>query len=144
MTIRTVLIAVGETAVVLLLPLLLMSVINKVKARFAGRTGPPWLQPLFDVIKLLRKGTVLSRTTTWVFRAGPVVNLAAILTAATMIPIVSNRSLFGFQGDVIVVVYLFALGRMFTMLAALDTGSSFEGMGASREAHRDHIPTRAS
>ena len=134
MTIEAVGTAVGEALIVLFLPLVLMSVINRVKARFAGRTGPPWLQPLYDILKLLRKGSVYSRTTTWVFRAGPVVGLAALLTAATMVPVVSNRALLGFQGDVIVIVYLFALARMFTMLAALDTGSAFEGMGAAREA----------
>ncbi len=123
-----------QAVIVLLLPLVLMSVINKVKAWFAGRVGPPWLQPFYDVLKLLRKGSVYSRTTTWVFRAGPVVNLAALLTAATMVPIVTNQTPLGFSGDVIMVIYLFALGRMFTVLAALDTGSSFEGMGASREA----------
>src|SRR5205814_6549093 len=80
-----------------------------------------------------RKGTVYSKTTTWIFRAGPVVNLAALLTAATLIPVFSNDSLLGFAGDVILIAYLFALGRMFTVLAAMDTGSSFEGMGASRE-----------
>ncbi len=131
---KTAAVAVGEGLLVLILPLVLMSVINRMKARFAGRTGPPWLQPFYDVIKLLRKGSVYSRTTTWVFRAGPVISLAALATAATMVPVVSNRCLLGFQGDVIVVVYLLALARMFTMLAALDTGSSFEGMGAAREA----------
>ncbi|MBI4716577.1 MAG: NADH-quinone oxidoreductase subunit H [Planctomycetes bacterium] len=122
-----------EAAVVLALPPMLMSVIAKTKAWFAGRVGPPWLQPYYDMLKLLRKGTVYSRTTTWVFRAGPIVNLAALLTAATMIPVLSGDVLLGFPGDVVLVAYLFALGRLFTVLAAMDTGSSFEGMGASRE-----------
>jgi formate hydrogenlyase subunit 4 len=81
----------------------------------------------------MQKDAVYSKTTTWIFRAGPVVNLAALLTIVTMLPVLSNRSLLGFSGDVILVAYLFALGRMFTVLAAMDTGSSFEGMGASRE-----------
>jgi len=86
------------------------------------------------------KGSVYSRTTTWVFRAGPIVNLAAVLTITTLVPVFSGDSLFGFTGDVVLVAYLFALGRMFTVLAAMDTGSSFEGMGASREGHvRDHV-----
>ncbi|RJP40537.1 MAG: hydrogenase [Phycisphaerales bacterium] len=118
---------------VLALPPLLLGIIVKTKAWFAGRVGPPWLQPYYDLRKLLRKGAVYSRTTTWVFRAGPVVNLAALLTAATLTPIVSSSSLVGFAGDVILVAYLLALGRMFTVLSAMDTGSSFEGMGASRE-----------
>lgn len=122
-----------EAAVVLALPPMLMSVIARTKAWFAGRVGPPWLQPYYDMLKLLRKGTVYSRTTTWVFRAGPIVNLAALLTTATMIPVLSGDVLLGFPGDVVLVAYLLALGRMFTVLAAMDTGSSFEGMGASRE-----------
>lgn len=125
--------AILEAALVLALPPLLMSIVAKTKAWVAGRTGPPWFQPYYDLCKLLNKGAVYSRTTTWVFRAGPIVNLAALLTAATLVPTLSAHSVFGFAGDVILVAYLFALGRMFTVLAALDTGSSFEGMGASRE-----------
>ena len=125
--------AVPETAAILALPPLLSSIIAKTKAWFAGRVGPPWLQPYYDLHKLLRKGAVYSKTTTWVFRAGPIVNLAALLTAATLIPVLSSHSLLGFAGDVILAAYLLALGRMFTVLAAMDTGSSFEGMGASRE-----------
>ena len=122
-----------EIVAVLGSPPMLLSVISKTKAWFGGRDGPPWLQPYYDLLKLMRKGTVYSRTTTWVFRAGPVVNLAALLVAATLVPVFSQHSLLGFAGDVILLAYLFALGRMFTVLAAMDTGSSFEGMGASRE-----------
>lgn len=125
--------AVPEALAVLALPPLLLSIIVKTKAWFAGRVGPPWLQPYYDLAKLVRKGAVYSRTTTWVFRAGPIVNLAALLTAATLIPVFTRNTPLGFAGDVILVAYLLALGRMFTVLAALDTGSAFEGMGASRE-----------
>jgi formate hydrogenlyase subunit 4 len=122
-----------EALAVLALPPLLLSIIVKTKAWFAGRVGPPWLQPYYDLAKLIRKGAVYSRTTTWVFRAGPLVNLAALLTAATLIPVFTRDTPLGFAGDVILIAYLFALGRMFTVLAAMDTGSSFEGMGAARE-----------
>lgn len=128
-----VLLAIPEVITVLALPPLLLSVIARTKAWFAGRAGPPCFQPYYDLFKLLQKDALYSRTTTWVFRAGPIVNLAAVLTAATMIPLFFQPSLLGFAGDVILVAYLFALGRMFTVLAAMDTGSSFEGMGASRE-----------
>lgn len=133
MTVLRVVTAVPEAALVLALPPLLLGIITKTKAWFAGRVGPPWLQPYFDLYKLLNKGAVYSKTTTWVFQAGPIVNLAALLTAMTLVPVLSPDPLFGFAGDVILVAYLFALGRMFTVLAAMDTGSSFEGMGASRE-----------
>lgn len=125
--------ALLDAAAVLLLPPLLLAVIFKTKAWFGGRVGPPWLQVYYDIAKLLGKGSTYSKTTTWIFRAGPVINLAALLTAATLIPIFSRDSWLGFSGDLILVAYLFALGRMFTVLAAMDTGSPFEGMGAARE-----------
>jgi formate hydrogenlyase subunit 4 len=117
----------------ILMPPLLFGVINRTKATFAGRTGAPLLQPYFDLIRLLRKGSVFSRTTTWIFRAGPVVTLAATLTAALLIPFGNHAPPLSFNGDMILFVYLLALGRFFTTAAALDTGSSFEGMGAARE-----------
>ena len=122
-----------EIACVLVVAPLYLSVIAKTKAWFGGRVGPPWLQPYYELYKLSQKGVVYSKTTTWVFRAGPIVSLAALLTAVPMVPVFTNYTLLGFTGDVILVAYLFALGRMFTVLAALDTGSSFEGMGAARE-----------
>lgn len=131
MTAANVLIRVG---LVLLLPPLLLGVINKTKAAFAGRVGPPLLQPYHDIVKLLRKGSVLSRTTTWVFHAGPVVGLASALLATLLIPIGGRPSLVSFEGDLVLFAYLLALGRFFTVAAALDTGSAFEGMGGAREA----------
>jgi len=117
----------------LTVPPLLPGVIAKTKARFAGRVGPPLLQPYFDVIKLFQKGSVFSSTTTWVFRAGPVVGLVTALFAVLMIPLVNSTAPISFTGDLILFAYLLGLGRFFTALAALDTGSPFEGMGASRE-----------
>ncbi len=121
-------------ALLLVVPPLLLGVIQKTKAWFAGRRGAPLLQPYFDLWKLLRKGAVYSRTTTWLFRAGPIVSLATALCAGLVLPLAAASSPLGFSGDVILFVGLLGLGRFFTMAAALDTGSSFEGMGASREA----------
>jgi formate hydrogenlyase subunit 4 len=118
---------------IILLPPLLFGVINRTKAAFAGRTGAPLFQPYYDLYRLLRKGTVFSRTTTWVFRAGPLVTLAATLTSALLIPLGNHAPPLSFNGDMILFVYLLALGRFFITAAALDTGSSFEGMGAARE-----------
>ena len=112
---------------------LLLGVINRTKAVVAGRVGQPLLQPYHDLVKLLRKGTVYSRTTTWVFRLGPVVGLAAILVAMALLPFAGAPGLWSFPGDVILLMYLLGVTRFVTVLAALDTGSSFEGMGASRE-----------
>ncbi len=119
--------------VVLLLPPLLIGIITKTKAAFAGRVGAPLLQPYYDILKLLRKGSVFSTTTTWLFRAGPLVTLAAILTASLLVPLGRHPALISFAGDLILFAYLFGLARFFTASAALDTGSSFEGMGAARE-----------
>jgi formate hydrogenlyase subunit 4 len=117
-----------------LLPPLLLGVINKVKAFFAGRVGPPLLQPYYDLARLARKGSVFSTTTTWVFRAGPVVGLATVALAALLVPLGGRPSPVSFSGDLILFAYLFGLGRFFTVAAALDTGSPFEGMGGAREA----------
>ena len=122
-----------HSLLVILMPPLLFGVINRTKASYAGRTGAPLLQPYYDLYRLLRKGSVFSRTTTWVFRAGPIVTLAATLTAAMLIPLGNHAPPLSFNGDMILFVYLLALGRFFTTAAALDTGSSFEGMGAARE-----------
>ncbi len=115
------------------MPPLLLGVINKTKAWFAGRRGPPLLQPYYDLAQLLRKGMVISTTTTWIFRAGPVVTLARVLLAGLLVPFGGFDAPIRFTGDLILFAYLLALGRFFTTAAALDTGSAFEGMGAARE-----------
>ena len=121
----------GPVLALLLAPAL-PGVVNKVKAVFAGRRGPPVLQLYFDLFKLLAKGAVYSRTTTWVFRAGPVITLAALAGVLAVVPF-GGPALLSFPGDLVAGFYLLALARFFTVLAAMDTGSSFEGMGASRE-----------
>jgi formate hydrogenlyase subunit 4 len=120
--------------VTLVVPPLLFGVINKTKAVFAGRVGPPLLQPYHDLIKLARKGSVFSTTTSWIFRASPVVCIATALLASLLIPFGGQEAPIAFAGDVILFVYLFGLARFFTISAALDTGSAFEGMGGAREA----------
>jgi formate hydrogenlyase subunit 4 len=117
----------------LLLAPLLLGVINRVKAVFAGRTGQPLLQAYHDLLRLLRKGIVYSRTTTWVFRAGPVIGLASVLVALAVVPFGNIPAPLHFGGDLLLLAYALGLMRFFTVVAALDTGSAFEGMGASRE-----------
>jgi formate hydrogenlyase subunit 4 len=119
---------------VLVMPPLMVGVIARTKALLAGRRGPPLLQPYHDLAKLLRKGVVRSRTTTWVFVAGPAVGLVTTLLAALLVPLGGHRAPIGFEGDFVLFAYALGLGRFFTIAAALDTGSSFEGMGAAREA----------
>src|SRR5437870_9582756 len=119
--------------VALTMPALLLGVIAKTKALFAGRVGPPILQPYYDLVKLVQKGSVFSTTTTWVFRAGPVVGLVTAALAVLLIPLTGATAPISFAGDLIFLAYLLGLGRFFTAAAALDTGSAFEGMGAARE-----------
>ena len=116
-----------------LLSPLLLGVINRTKAAFAGRNGQPLLQSYYDLWKLLHKGAVYSRTTSWVFRAGPLVGLAAVMVATMLVPLGDLPALVAFPGDLVLFAYLLGLMRFFTVIAALDAGSSFEGMGASRE-----------
>jgi len=117
----------------LVLAPLLFGIINRTKALFAGRTGQPLLQSYYDLWKLFRKGAVYSKTTSWVFRLGPIVGLSVVIAATALVPSGGLPAIIAFDGDVILFAYLFGLMRFFTVLTALDTGSSFEGMGASRE-----------
>ncbi|MEN6452191.1 MAG: NADH-quinone oxidoreductase subunit H [Thermoguttaceae bacterium] len=126
--------SITHVVVALLLAPLLPGVINRVKAWFAGRRGPPLRQAYYDLWKLLQKGAVYSRTTTWLFVAGPVIGLACVVAALLLVPLGGVPALVAFQGDFLLAAYLLGLMRFFTITAALDTGSAFEGMGASREA----------
>jgi len=107
---------------------------TRTKAIMVGRRGSPVWQLYADLWKLGRRGIVYSTTTTWVFRLAPVVALAATFAAAALLPLDGADTVFAFAGDAVAFAYLLALGRFLLVLAALDTGSSFEGMGASREA----------
>lgn len=109
-------------------------IIIRTKSITAGRKGPGIFQPLKDVIRLFRKGSVYSETTSFVFKLAPVVYFSSVAMALCAVPFGSERGLISFDGDFIFFAYLLALGKFFSIISALDTGSSFEGMGASREA----------
>ncbi|MCI0434785.1 MAG: NADH-quinone oxidoreductase subunit H [Gemmatimonadetes bacterium] len=119
--------------VVLVATPLMPGLVVRTKSVLTGRRGAPVLQFYYDLWKLIRKGAVYSTTTTWVFRAGPVIVLASLLVATLMVPLDGRAALLSFTGDLIGFAGLLALGRFALVLAGLDTGSSFEGMGASRE-----------
>jgi formate hydrogenlyase subunit 4 len=126
------------TAVIALLVLVIAApivagVVSRTKAIMAGRRGPPLWQLYADLWKLARRGVVYSTTTTWMFRLAPVMLVATTIVAASLLPLDGRGSLLRFAGDAVAFAYLLALGRFVLVLAALDTGSSFEGMGASRE-----------
>jgi formate hydrogenlyase subunit 4 len=120
-------------AVCLVIAPVIPGIINKVKAWVAGRKGPPVLQLYFDLARLWRKGTVLSTAVSPGHVAGPAVAWMAIVGAAVLLPLGPAGAVISFQGDALLFIYLLALARFCTTLAALDTGSAFEGMGAARE-----------
>lgn len=112
---------------------MLPGIANRTKSALTGRRGAPVLQLYADLAKLWRKSVVYSRTTTVVFRLAPVILTAATILAACLLPLDGRQALLAFSGDLVAFAGLLALGRFLLVLAALDTGSSFEGMGASRE-----------
>lgn len=118
----------------LIVALSITGVINRTRALLAGRKGLPFFQHIYNVRLLLRKGSVYSSTTSILFRIAPAVYLAAAIVALLMIPVADLYPLISFEGDVICLAYTLALARVAIILAAMDTGSSFEGMGAAREA----------
>ncbi len=126
-------VVVFQLIIIIALAPLLSGFIKKVKAFFQIRKGPDIFQPYYDIAKLLKKDSVVSENVSWVFHAAPVISFAAILTAGLLVPTIFSSLPFSFAGDFIAVVYLFALARFFTALASLDAGSSFGGMGGSRE-----------
>ncbi len=115
-------------------PFVVLGVINRVKAFWAGRRGAPVLQPLYDVVRLFRKDSVISTTTTFVFTLGAIVVWLTSISALLFMPGLSGRAFLTAPYDFVFAAYALGLGRIALMLSALDTGSAFEGMGASREA----------
>lgn len=120
--------AILKMVIVLAIPFLFVGIINKVKAKFAGKQGASVFQPYFEFGRLMNKGEVISETSTSIFRLAPVINLACLVVAALLVTVIH------FEGDFILFSYLLALGKFVSIISAMDTGSSFEGMGASREA----------
>lgn len=126
-------IVIFQILIILVLAPLLSGMIKKIKAFFQLRKGPGIFQPYYDIAKLLRKDSVVSENTSWLFHAAPIIFFVAVLAAGLLVPIFITELPLGFAGDFIAVVYLFALARFFIALASLDAGSSFGGMGGSRE-----------
>lgn len=119
--------------ILLFVPFFMIGVIKKTKAFWAGRKGVSLFQPLRDFIRLMKKDAVYSTTTSWVFKFAPIVGFASVIFAALFIPLVTGQAIINLQFSFIIFAYVLGFGKFFSLLAALDTGSSFEGMGASRE-----------
>lgn len=122
-----------QMVLIILLAPLVNGIIKKIKALSQKRTGPPVLQLYYDLYKLFRKDMVISETASWIYRVTPYITIGAYLTAALLVPVSIRLKSPSFTGDIILVIYLLALGRFFMTLAGLDTGSTFGGMGSSRE-----------
>lgn len=112
---------------------LLMGIINRVKAIWGGRVGPPLVQPYRDIAKLLKKDALYSTSTTWIIKASPIVALASAVAVVALVPFGGIEPLLSFQGDIILLAYVLGVGRFFTVLGGLDTASPFCGMGGVRE-----------
>ena len=124
------------TAIILIVitSLITTGLITRVKSISSGRKGPGIFQPLKNVMVLIRKVTVYSETSGIISRIAPIVILTAVLVSSLMVPVAGFEPLLSFRGDFILFAYLMALSRFMMIITAFDSGSSFEGMGASREA----------
>lgn len=119
---------------ILLASIFFMGLVVRTKSLASGRKGPGILQPMKDIVRLWRKGAVYSTTTSIIFQIAPTVYFSSIIMAIFMIPHGSQPGIISFGGDFVMFAYILALGKFLMIISALDTGSSFEGMGASREA----------
>lgn len=109
-------------------------IIIRTKSLASGRKGPGIMQPIRDVIRLFKKGAVYSQTTSFIFQIAPTIYFSSVVMAMMVVPFGQAKGIISFNGDFVFFAYVLALGKFFSIISAMDTGSSFEGMGASREA----------
>ncbi len=119
---------------IILASLFFSGIIIRTKSIASGRKGPGIFQPLKDIIRLFKKGSVYSKTTSFIFQIAPSIYFASIIMAILVIPLGEYKGIISFEGDFVFFAYVLSVGKFFSIISALDTGSSFEGMGASREA----------
>lgn len=134
MILQAIALTVAQVLVLLLVSPVVVGLMRKVKARFQCRRGASLFQPYADLAKLFRKQPVISTPTSWIFTATPYLVFSSTLTAGLLVPVFASQVPLNFAGNIIALVYLFAVGTFFLMLAGLDAGSAFGGMGSSREA----------
>src|SRR5947199_6964753 len=130
----TMTLVVLQTVVLLAVSPFIVGLIRKVKATLQCRRGASVVQPYHDLLKLFQKDVVVSSNASWIFTATPYILFASTLAANLLVPLFVSKVPLSFAGDIITVVYLLALGTFFLILAGLDAGSAFGGMGSSREA----------
>jgi len=119
---------------IILASLFFSGIITRTKSIASGRKGPGIFQPIKDIIRLFKKGSVYSKTTSFIFQVAPSIYFASIIMAIIVIPLGQYKGIVSFEGDFVFFTYILGVGKFFSIISALDTGSSFEGMGASREA----------
>jgi len=119
---------------ILLASLFFTGIIIRTKSITSGRKGPGIFQPLKDIMRLFKKCSVYSKTTSFIFQVAPSIYIASILMAILVIPLGQYKGIISFEGDFVFFAYVLGTGKFFSIISAMDTGSSFEGMGASREA----------
>lgn len=134
MMLQAIILIVAQAIVLLAVSPFVVGLIRKVKARLQVRRGASVFQPYADLTKLFRKQPVVSTTTSWIFTVTPYILFASTLTAGLLVPVFVSKTPLTFAGNIIALVYLLALGTFFLILAGLDSGSAFGGMGSSREA----------
>lgn len=118
----------------LFLPFLMIGLIRKTKAFFGGRKGASVFQPFYDFIKLMKKESIYSNSTTIIFKIAPIITLSCVFFASLFTPIIQGQAILNIQGGLILFAYALGLSKFISLLASMETASSFEGMGASREA----------
>jgi formate hydrogenlyase subunit 4 len=123
----------GQMVLVLLLAPLLTGFLRKMKARLLRRQGPPLFQPYLDLARLMRKEVVLAESASWLFRVIPYLIFAATWVAASLVPTFRTGLMFSWSADLIAIIALLGSARFFQALAGLDVGTSFGGIGSSRE-----------
>lgn len=120
--------------ILLIMPFIMLGIIKKTKAFWGGRKGVSVFQPLYDFKKLIKKEQVISNTTSFIFKLAPVIVLSSVIFAGLFVPMVGGISIINMDFGFIIFAYTLGLGKFFSLISAMDTGSSFEGMGTSREA----------
>lgn len=119
---------------ILIAAIFFTGIIIRTKSIASGRKGPGIFQPIKDIVRLFKKEAVYSETTSFIFQIAPTIYFASVVMAMLVVPFGHSKGLISFNGDFIFFAYVLALGKFFSIISAMDTGSSFEGMGASREA----------
>lgn len=126
-------IGVLQALLLLLLAPLFSGFARLMRAKMHSRKGPPLMQNYRDITKLMTRQQVVSRQAGWIFRATPYLSLACMFLVGMVIPVLTTASPLEAAGDLILIIYLFALPRFFFALAGFESGSTFSGIGARRE-----------